>query len=270
MRKRRIESARNPVVRETLRIRRKRTRYGREAFLIEGPNLVEAAALQDMGRVDIKQVLFTERFSRRRRGLIRTLEGEGAELYEVSEEIMEKLSDTETPQGIVAVSSYTPFGLDEVDFRGVTVVSDGIQDPGNLGTIIRTSDAAGARTVVLLPGTCDAFAPKALRASAGSIFNVPVVHAGRKALIGRLRELGIRICVTAPGADTELFGSDLRGDIAFVFGNEARGAGTELREAADLTVRIPIEGRAESLNVTVSVAVCLYEALRQKNKWAIE
>ncbi|MEJ2695301.1 MAG: RNA methyltransferase [Candidatus Sulfobium sp.] len=146
----------------------------------------------------------------------------------------------------------------------MVVVLDGIKDPGNLGTIIRTSDAAGAHAVVLLPGTCDPFMPKPLRASAGSVFNIPVVETEIAPLMKWMKERSIKMTVTSPDATDILYDADLTYPGAFAFGNEAHGVSRELKEEADLTVKIPIYGGAESLNVASSAAICLYEAVRQR------
>jgi TrmH family RNA methyltransferase len=262
---RKIESLQNPLVKEALRIKDKRARYRHEAFLIEGLHLIEEA-LAKHSRVTLKRVFFTEGIERHDPALINRLQRAGLEIFEVTERIISRLSETETPQGIVAVSAYRPWKLEDIKLKGIAVLSDGIQDPGNLGSTIRTADAAGADAVVLLPGTCDPFMPKALRASAGSVFHLPIVYAERKQIIELLRKRGMRLVVTDLGAPQSLFDADLRPPVAFAFGNEASGVSPALRATADLTLRIPIRGSAESLNVAASVAVCLYEALRQSTK----
>ena len=146
------------------------------------------------------------------------------------------------------------------------VVSDGIQDPGNLGTIIRTADAAGADGVVILPGTCDVYMQKTIRATAGSLFNIPVTHAAVDELLDWLRAHKINLAVTASGAEKSFFEADLNKPVAFVFGNEAQGVQEDLKRAADMVLSVPIYGKAESLNVAASAAVCLYEAVRQRRK----
>jgi len=144
------------------------------------------------------------------------------------------------------------------------VVIDEIQDPGNLGTIIRTADAAGTDAVFLLPGTCDAFMPKVIRATAGSIFHVPLVSAESDVLMAWLREKKILLAITAADAEEDIYSADLSVPLAIVFGNEARGVSSRMKKAADRSLRIPIFGKAESLNVATSAAICLYEVVRQR------
>ncbi len=164
-----ITSTANPLIREALRIKERRGGHGNSDFIIEGPHLVEMALASPTA--GLKQVFFTEDFSSSREGrrLLKRLKETSVHLVETSNRVMEKLTDTETPQGIAAVLSLDMAALDAIPFKTVPllVVCDGIRDPGNIGTIIRAADAAGADAVLLTPGTCNAFMSKAIRASAG-------------------------------------------------------------------------------------------------------
>jgi TrmH family RNA methyltransferase len=260
MRPRRIESPRNPAMKRAVEARERR-RGGGE-FMVEGPHLVESAL--EAG-AEIRQAFVAEKF-KAPRGLLGRLARSGAEVFEITERVLHKLSGTEAPQGILAVVSIWPAGLRSLEPAGPVVVLDGVGDPGNAGTIIRTADAAGASAVILLEGTCDPFGQKALRASSGSIFNIPVVNAGRKTVAEELRRMGFRMAVTSLEAGLSVFEADLKGKVALVFGNETKGVSPELAGAADVSMRIPIRGRAESLNVASAAAVVLYEAVRQSQK----
>lgn len=257
MRPKRIESPRNPTAKRAIEARERRLEGGE--FMVEGPHLVESAL---SAGAEIRQAFVAEKF-KAPRGLLNRLARSGAEIFEISERVLHKLAGTETPQGILAVVSLRPAELRSIEPTGPAVVLDGVRDPGNVGTIIRTADAAGASAVILLEGTCDAFGQKALRASSGSVFNIALVHARRKAVAGELRRMGFTVVVTALDAELSIFEADLGGHVALVFGNETKGVSPELRRAADVSVRIPILGRAESLNVASSAAVALYEAVRQ-------
>ncbi len=260
-----ITSPSNPKIREALAIKIKRNKYKHNAFIIEGPHLIEMALASGN---EIKKVFFTHTFSAKKEGqkLLRQLIKNTNELFEVTEQALNTLSDTETSQGIIAISSYKPLNLNEIKFKSIPllVVADGIQEPGNLGTIIRTSDAAGADAVIILQGTCDVFMQKTLRATAGSIFNIPVIHTETNALLEWLPSNGISLIATAVDARTSIFDADLGKAIAFVFGNEAHGVSSQMKKNADFILKIPIPGKAESLNVSASAAVCLYEAVRQR------
>ncbi len=262
-----IASLANPHIKAIIDIRDKRSTYKHDAFLIEGPHLIEMAIGSG---IEIKKVFFKGAFSVKKetQKILKNLSKRTDQIYEVTEQILKKITDTETPQGIVALVSYKPLLLDNLSLkdRSILVVIDGIQDPGNLGTIIRTADAAGAGAVILLPGTCDAFMPKAIRATAGSIFNIPIVYAETDDFQKWLLEKKIKLVVTSADAEKSVFDAELDSPAAFVFGNEAHGVSEKLRGSADLFLRIPIYGKAESLNVATSAAICLYEAVRQRRK----
>lgn len=261
----RITSVSNPQIRQALEIKNRRSRYKHSAFLIEGPHLIEMALAS---RARIKKIFFTGTFQTKKEapGLLRNLAEKTGEIFEVADHIIGRLTDTETPQGILAVVSYQPLPIEELHLKGgnVFTVIDGVQDPGNLGTIIRTADAAGAGAVILLPGTSDAFMPKAIRSTAGSIFNIPIVYADTASIISWLGDRKIKLLVTAVDAEKSLYEADLKGPLAMVFGNEAHGTCGTLKKAADLLLNIPIYGKAESLNVATSAAICLYEVVRQR------
>ncbi|MBI5639043.1 MAG: RNA methyltransferase [Nitrospirae bacterium] len=260
-----ITSPANLRIKDALKVRDRQARARQDSFVIEGKHLIGTALASGAA---IHEVFFTGSFSREKEGreMLNLLSSKTSMLWEVADNILARLSETSTPQGIVAVVTYTSPQLHELYFRKtpLVVVVDGIQDPGNLGTIIRTSDAAGADAVILLEGTCDARLPKVIRATAGSIFHLPVVRTDADTLMRFLAEKKIRLATTSARTGTSVFLADLREPVALVFGNEARGVRRQIEEAADLSVQIPIYGRAESLNVATSVAICLYEAVRQR------
>ncbi|HEB01788.1 MAG TPA: RNA methyltransferase [Nitrospirae bacterium] len=261
-----ITSPQNSLIKETARLLKKRQKSGE--FLIEGINLLEAA-LRPGSNAKVSKLFYTQEFVAREQEVfgvfIKEASSNGAEIFELSTGAIERISDTSTPQGIAAVATLEPSSLFSIDpAKGPIVVADGIQDPGNLGTIIRTADAASAAGVLLIDGiTCDPLNPKALRASAGSVFNFPVISEKKEIAIAGLRSLGCTIAVSVPGGKTHYYDSPLSLPLAIVFGNEARGVSDEFMEAADVSVSIPVKGGAESLSVSAAAAVLLYEALRQ-------
>ncbi len=262
-----ITSLANPKIKELLDIKRGKSRVKHTSFIIEGHHLIEMALGAD---TPVIEGFFTEDFSRKKEGqkILEQLSRHMSRIYEVTDQILRKISETETPQGIIAVAASRPLRLDELPMKEnpLIVVSDGIQDPGNLGTIIRTADAAGADAVIILTGTCDVYMQKTVRATAGSLFNIPIAHAAVEEFLEWLRSHNIKLAVTASDAKNSFFEVDLDKPIAFVFGNEAHGVQEDLKRAADMVLRIPIYGKAESLNVAVSASVCLYEALRQRTR----
>ncbi len=261
-----ITSASNPKIKQALAIKNKRAKYKGAAFIIEGPHLIEMAISSGHG---IKEVFFSSAFSAKKdvQKLLGQMSKHTGEIFEVTDHILHKLTDTETPQGIVAIASYRSITLDDIVFKSIPliVIVDSVQEPGNLGTIIRTSDAAGADAVIILKGTCDAFSQKAIRATAGSIFNIPVVYAETDKLLEWLKAKKISLAATSLDAKKSLFDADLKKPIAFVFGNEAHGLSAEIKKSADVILKIPLLGKAESLNVASSAAVCLYEAVKQRS-----
>jgi TrmH family RNA methyltransferase len=268
MRYKRITSLSNPLIRKAIEVKKRKLGSAEELFLVEGPHLVGMAA---SASILIKEVFHTETFMRKEEGKklltqLAVMQSPPEMLVEVSDEIILRLSDTESSQGIVALVAHNPCNFRELVVSGkpLVVACDGIQDPGNLGTIIRVADAAGADAVVMLPGTCDPLSPKTVRATAGSIFNIPVIICGYSEFLDYVALKMLDLIVTDIRARRSLYQSDLRRPVAFVFGNEARGVSEVLRSKAIESVKIPIPGKAESLNVAIAAAVCLYEAVRQR------
>jgi TrmH family RNA methyltransferase len=258
-----VTSPSNPVIKEALKLKRKSGRH--EAFLVEGPRLIETALNAD---AVFRKVFFTPELSAGEEGraLLERLAKKTPQLIETSEQALAKLADTETPQGIIAVVAYSPFELGRITVKAapLLVVCDGIQDPGNLGTIIRGADAAGADAVVLLPGTCDAFMPKVVRATAGSLFNIPVLYSETGAFLAYTRSKGIALCIADARAPLPVYEYDFRKPTAIILGNEAHGVSRLVHNNATIVVKIPMIGRAESLNAAMAATVLLYEAMRQR------
>jgi len=262
-----ITSLSNQKIKEVLDIKKRKGRDKHVSFLIEGPHLIEMAL--NSGN-KLNDVLFSTSFESKEEGqqFLRRLSKHTKSIFKVSEHVMARISDTETTQGIVAVSACRALSLEDLrpDATAFIVVVDGVQDPGNLGAIIRTADAAAADAVILLPGTCDAFMQKTVRSTAGSIFNIPVIHADLQALLQWLNLNKIKLAVTSLDSERTVFEERLEGPLAIVFGNEAHGVGKKILNAADLILKVPIYGKAESLNVAADAAVCIYEAARQRTK----
>jgi TrmH family RNA methyltransferase len=264
-----IMSLSNPVIKSILKLKKKKNKQQRNLFLIDTPHLIEMALMSDFA--DIEKVFLTENFFNKNKLFLRRLEKtikalNKPFLFVVTDEIISRLSDTEAPQGIVSLLSYKRIELEEIRFKAVPfiVICDGIQDPGNLGTIVRAADAAGADAIIILPNTCDIFMPKALRATAGSVFNIPVVYTTPQDLFLFLKNKNIAFYATSVNATLSIYDCDFRSPLAIAFGNEAQGISKSLLEKADYLIKIPIFGKAESLNVAMAAAVSLYEVVRQR------
>lgn len=193
--------------------------------------------------------------------LLHAARSRGIPVVEVASHVLAAVSEVETPQGVVAVVRRRALPLEPLLQRPelLLLVVDRVQDPGNLGTMIRTADAAGASAVVVLPGTADPYNPKAVRASMGSLFHLPVVEWSLERLRALLRR-GVRLLATDPAGPVDFREADYRRPLAIAVGHEAEGVSATVRQEAAAVVRIPILGRAESLNAAVAAALVLYEA----------
>jgi TrmH family RNA methyltransferase len=236
-------------------------------FLAEGPQAVREAV--DAGPRRTVEVFVTPSARERHADVVERAGAAGIDVLSADEASLASLSETVTPQGMVAVCRSLTVPLDAAVGRSprlVAVLAEA-RDPGNAGTVIRCADASGADAVVLTHGSVDPLGGKAVRASAGSIFHLPI-SAGPPVtdVVAALRERGVTI-LAADGAGTvDLDGADGAGLLArptaWLFGNEAWGLPDDLRDLADHVVRVPIYGRAESLNLATAAVLCLYASAR--------
>ncbi|MET0473529.1 MAG: RNA methyltransferase [Mycobacterium sp.] len=225
-------------------------------FLAEGPNLVEAA----LARGIVTDVFATEAALARFDELL-----SGAPVHLITDKAAKALSDTVTPVGLVAVCTVPESGLTAVLDASprLLLVAVETSEPGNAGTLIRIADAMGADAVVLAGDSVDPFNGKCLRASAGSIFALPVVSApDTAALVTTLRSAGLRVLATTLDGELSLDDAELSEPTAWLFGAEAHGLHSDVAMLADARVRIPMPGSAESLNIAAAAAICLYQSAR--------
>jgi TrmH family RNA methyltransferase len=189
----------------------------------------------------------------------------GGRVFDLAPGVMERVASTASPQPLLAVVSYAPALPASLDHATLVVVCVDVRDPGNLGTVIRTSDAAGVHAVVCCDGTVDPTNPKTVRATAGSLFHVPVVAGGTAAAtVAELVSRGFTTVATVVRGGTDYTAFDWTGPVAIILGNESTGLDDALVDLMDTRVTIPMAGRSESLNVGVSAAVLCFEALRQR------
>ena len=225
-------------------------------FLAEGPNLVEAALRRNL----VIEVFITDAALRRFESILG-----GVPVHLVTDRAAKALSDTVTPVGLVAVCEVPSTSLDDVlaDGPRLIAVAAEISEPGNAGTLIRIADAMGAAAVVLAGNSVDPYNSKCLRASAGSIFSVPVIsEPDDTGAVQRLREAGLQVLATTIDGEVSLDDAGLATRTAWLFGSEARGLPTELAAMADHRVRIPMPGHAGSLNIASAASICLYQSAR--------
>jgi TrmH family RNA methyltransferase len=252
-----LTSAKNAKVVAAVRLKKRALREEARRFLVEGGQGVGEALAED-GR--LLSLFVTDELD----PIGARATAAGVPVDAVAERVMERLTSTVTPQGVVGISPFVDVGLDALPSAGAVAVLHEVRDPGNAGTILRSADAAGAAGVVFAGPSVDAYNPKTVRASAGSIFHVPLVRdVGTDEALAALRAAGrVVVAMDAAGED-DLFEADLPEAPAFVFGNEANGLPAEILDAADRRVRVPQPGRAESLNLAAAATICLFEWVRR-------
>jgi RNA methyltransferase, TrmH family len=245
-----------------------RARTGR--FLAEGPQSVREAVRWRSG--DVVDLYVTAEASERHPDIMAAAHEAGLFVHEVSEPVLAAMADTEQPQGMAAVCQVAAASLEDVlgAQPRLLVLLTNVRDPGNAGTVIRGADAVGADAVLVSESSVDVHAPKVVRSSAGSLFHLPVVTGlPIDPTLEALRGHGIRLFAADGAGDRLLPDVDLDGPHAWVMGNEAWGLEPHVREQCDEVVRVPIYGRAESLNLAMAATVCLYasaHALRPRTR----
>ena len=262
---RRVEGRHNALVKELRNAfsRAELTESG--DFAIEGLRMVEEAIRSGLR---LRAVFFSESAESRAKRLLPQI-GAHVETVVLPDKLFRSAVPSEAPQGVAGLVQYRQRSLDDVMARiqmGPIVVVAGLQDPGNLGTILRSAEAFGAASVVLGEGTVSPFNPKVVRGSAGSIFRLPVVQATLEDALARLRENSVRLVATSSHKGTPLPGASLTGPIAVVIGGEGAGVPRDLLGKADEVVAIPHAPQVESLNAGVAASIVLYEIQRQRKE----
>jgi TrmH family RNA methyltransferase len=256
----------SPRLKAARRLNKRAFRQRERAFLAEGPQAVAEAF--HCG-AQVTDLFVTVPARTRHRDLVAAIAAAGIPMHVVSGEVMDELAQTVTPQGLLAVCGFVDVPLAEIARAAPALVAllANVRDPGNAGTVLRTADAAGAHAVVFADASVDPYNGKCVRASAGSLFHLPVVAGTRlEEAVVTLREAGLRIVAADGRAGRSLDDPEVRarlaGPTAWMFGNEAWGLPPELVALADEPVAVPIYGRAESLNLAAAAAVCLYASAR--------
>lgn len=253
-----IASPKNPIVKSVRRLQaQRRAREESQQFVIEGVRLFEEAA---RAGVAPRVILHVADLDARSRAALDALATLGGDVSPVTPSVLAAASDTETPAGLLAV---VPFpALRPPPALSFVVVCDRVADPGNLGTILRTADAAGVEAVYLMPGTVDAYNPKVVRAAMGAHFRLPILEATWEALPAQLHGLTSWLAEAREGMRYDQV--DWTRPCALIIGSEAEGPSDAARRFAAQCVHIPMPGQAESLNAAVAAAVLMFEAVRQR------
>lgn len=264
MRIEQITSLTNPKIKYVANLQQKKFRDKERVFILEGLRNAEMAI--DSGAT-VKMCFCTSDIlaQERAKGAMEKL---ACPIFEVSEHLYSKISDTKSPQGLMLIVAQNAKDLSAIlsENKSIYLVLDRLQDPGNLGTIIRTADAMGIGGVICLKGTADIFSPKVVRSAMGSLFNLPIaIKVDEQDLLSFAGEHGLALYATALDEDAKpLWNVDFKQKCALVLGNEANGVSPSLLANSQEKVYIPMQGQAESLNVATASAMIMYEYSRQQ------
>lgn len=258
-----IENPRSPRVRAVAKLAKKSRRKEAGLFLVEGPQAVrELLAFWPGAVID---VFVTDKAAKKHQDLVALAIGAGVVVETVTEAVLAQMADTQTPQGVVAVAPIPSITVSQAlgEAPRLAVVLDEVRDPGNAGTIIRLADAVGAAAVILAGDCVDAYNPKVVRATTGSLFHLPVVSvASIEEAVAAVRAATMQVFAADMAGEPlpAMSGDVLAQPTAWIFGNEAHGVAPQAVTLADRVVALPHYGQVESLNLATAAAVCLYQS----------
>jgi TrmH family RNA methyltransferase len=266
-----ISSLQNPRIKQLVRLRDRRPRDEAGVFLVEGYREIRRALEKG---VALRELYYSPDWflGANEPTLLAEAAARGAQLFELSRDAFAKVAYRERPDGLLAVAPQWQRRLEDLALPPAggrppfLLVVEAIEKPGNLGTILRSADAAGCDAVIVCDPVTDPFNPNVVRASTGVLFSVPLVVAEGTAVLAWLRAHGIRTVATTPAAERIYSDADLRGPLAVVMGSEQYGLSEFWLKHADLPVRIPMAGQADSLNVALATVITLFEAVRQRSR----
>ncbi|MCT4611870.1 MAG: RNA methyltransferase [Clostridia bacterium] len=250
-----IESSQNKKIKLVSNLlSTKKFRDNEGLFVVESKKTIE----DYHERMDIEFILKSEEVE---------LNFEDERIIEVKDNVIKKLSETVTTQGVIAVCKKKECTIDNMldsDNKFIVILEE-IQDPGNLGTIIRTADAAGASGVIISKGSVDLYNPKVVRSTMGSLFNISTIDGvNLESVINKLKNKDVKVLGAHLRTDKMAYDLELKNNIAFVIGNEGNGLSDEVTELCDMKVKLPIIGDSESLNAAMASGILLYEVVRQR------
>lgn len=255
-----IESKDNNFFKEAKKLKERKFRQRENKFILEGFRLIEEAI---KAKMEIESIILLEESKEsfyKSNLLSENIIEE--KIYILNKNLFMQISSTENPQGILAIVKNKEFKIDLN--KEFFLICDKVQDPGNLGTIIRTAHAAGVDGIILTKGTVDIYNDKTIRSTMGSMFYLPIFYDDNEfSLIRKLKENQFSIVTTSLKESRNFFDENLKGKIVLAVGNEGNGISDELFDLADKKVKIPMPGNAESLNVAVAASIILFEKVRQ-------
>ncbi|MCK4724814.1 MAG: RNA methyltransferase [Anaerolineales bacterium] len=257
-----ITSTKNPKIQWVRGLQSKsKERQAEQVIIIEGVRLLEEA--QESNWV-VRSIFYTETLSDRGMNLVNAYKDSETRLDTVSSNVMQAISDTKNPQGILAVIEMRSIPVpDQPDFL---LILDGVRDPGNLGTIIRTAAAAGVQAVYLTPGTVDVFSPKVVRAGMGAHFRLPIHSASWIDICSRIKSANLHAFLATSESGDFYYDSDFQRALVLIIGGEAEGASKTAIQVSDSRLQIPMPGGGESLNASVAAGILLFEIAHQREK----
>lgn len=248
-----IESVHNDIIKLTVSLKDKKNRDENSLFVVEGFKQVSEIP-KDW---NIKFVLAAEKYK----------DFVTNKLYITTEKIFKRVSDTKTPQEILAVVEKKKFDIDKVlSNNGIFVIADTLQDPGNMGTIIRTAEAFGCKGIFVSKNSVDVYSDKVVRSTMGALFNIPVIQeCDIISLITTMKQKKISICAFSLDADKSLSNFKFKNNTAVIIGNESKGISKQILDVVDNKIKIDMTGKSQSLNASVAGAVAIYEISKQLN-----
>ena len=256
-----IESKDNKLFKEVKKLKDRKGRTKKGEFLIEGYRLVEEAFKANL---EIEMLFISDIEDDIRYNEYIAKYASKCKIYKLREDLLKELCSTEQPQGVVAVIKMKDV---ELNINGsFYLLCDKVQDPGNLGTIIRTAHAAGVDGIILTKGTVDVYNDKTIRSTMGSLFYIPIIlDDENNSKVKELLSNGFSLLATSLEGNKDFFNEDLKGKIIISVGNEGNGVSDEIYSLCDKKVKIPMPGGAESLNVAIATSIILYEKVRQNS-----
>ena len=260
-----IRSSKNPLIKEIKSLYRKKERMKNKSFIIEGIKIIEEAIVN---HYPIKSIIYTDRLLNTKDGqeFFRTIEYMDNLVY-VPDNIFREITDTENPQGILAIAKFEFRDLSELKGKDkpFLLLLDELQDPGNMGTIIRTADAFNIDGIILTDGCVDPYNAKVVRATMGSIFRLPLYYTNDGiSVLNDLKMSKINIYSTSLEGSVPIFDIDYNEGFVLIIGNESKGVSEDIFALSDKLIRIPMPGGSESLNAGVAASIIMYEAMKQR------
>lgn len=258
-----ITSTSNSQVKMVMNLLNKaKVRREENAFVVEGVKMVLEAPYDR-----VKKIFVSESYTNEHKNGVGNIKWDSPNVEVVSDNVFNQMSDTKTPQGIMAIVTIRQYAPADIlgKENAFIIVCEDIQDPGNLGTILRTGEGAGISGVVITKNSVDIYNPKTIRSTMGSLYRVPFMYVDDlKDTLGQMKALGINVYATHLNGNNMYASEDYTGKCAFLIGNEGNGLKDETSALADKLIKIPMDGQVESLNAAISAAVMMYEVKRQR------